>query len=160
MNAHHLPVSASTPASASVPCQTRLPDFSAYRRVATRDPSSVNKDSHANRAGFTYLVSGTFGVVGLYSAKKTVCGLIDTLSPAADAVADAKIEIKLNSIPEGKNVVFMWRGKPLFVRHRTEEEISTERGVDVATLRDPEKDEDRVKEAEWLIIIGVCTHLG
>ncbi len=85
---------------------------------------------------------------------------MSSLSPGADAIADAKIEIKLNSIPEGKNVVFMWRGKPLFVRHRTDEEIETERGVDMAQLKDPEKDEERAKEAEWLVVIGVCTHLG
>jgi ubiquinol-cytochrome c reductase iron-sulfur subunit len=60
----------------------------------------------------------------------------------------------------GKNVVFKWRGKPLFVRHRTQEEIDEVNGVDVATLRDPQPDSDRVVKPEWLILIGVCTHLG
>jgi ubiquinol-cytochrome c reductase iron-sulfur subunit len=54
----------------------------------------------------------------------------------------------------GKNVVFKWRGKPLFVRHRTQEEIDEVNGVDVATLRDPQPDSDRVVKPEWLILIG------
>ena len=60
----------------------------------------------------------------------------------------------------GKNVVFKWRGKPLFVRHRSAEEVENERSVDVSSLRDPEHDADRVQQDEWLVLIGVCTHLG
>lgn len=60
----------------------------------------------------------------------------------------------------GKNATFKWRGKPLFIRHRTADEVSRERSVDVGILRDPQKDEDRVTKPEWLIVIGVCTHLG
>lgn len=108
----------------------------------------------------------------------------------------AKIEIKLGDIPEGKNVTFKWRGKPLFIRHRytsldslaiylllhiamdskvinntsiiimtrsfcrTAEEIDTETKVDINTLRDPQPDSDRVKKPQWLVVLGVCTHLG
>jgi len=82
------------------------------------------------------------------------------MSATADVLAMAKIEIKLGDIPEGKNVTFKWRGKPLFVRHRTQEEIETEAAVDVSTLRDPEHDTDRVKDPEWLVLLGICTHLG
>lgn len=60
----------------------------------------------------------------------------------------------------GKNMVFKWRGKPLFVRHRTTEEIEDVRSVDVNSLRDPAHDADRVKKDDWLVVIGVCTHLG
>lgn len=72
----------------------------------------------------------------------------------------AKIEINLNDIPAGKNVVLKWRGKPLFVKHRTPEEIERERAVDITTLRDPETDEQRVKNPDFLVVLGVCTHLG
>ncbi len=137
-----------------------VPDFSAYRRKGNSDPTAPNSASFEERASFYYLMSGTFGVVGLYSAKKVVCGLIDTMSPAADALAMAQVEVKLEDIPEGKNTTVKWRGKPLFVRHRTPEEIKTEQAVDISQLRDPEKDEERVKKPEWLVVIGVCTHLG
>ena len=72
----------------------------------------------------------------------------------------AKIEVKLGDIPEGKSVTFKWRGKPLFIRHRTPEEIATERGIALSTLRDPQQDEERTKRPEWLVVLGVCTHLG
>lgn len=82
------------------------------------------------------------------------------MSASADVLALAKIEIKLAEIPEGKSVTFKWRGKPLFIRHRTGEEISTEQSVAPSTLRDPQTDAERVQKAEWLVVIGVCTHLG
>lgn len=82
------------------------------------------------------------------------------MSASADVLALAKIEIKLGDIPEGKNVTFKWRGKPLFIRHRTAEEIATEQSVAVATLRDPQHDNERTQDAKWLVVLGVCTHLG
>ena len=60
----------------------------------------------------------------------------------------------------GKNMTFKWRGKPLFIRHRTAQEIEAETSIDPATLRDPQHDNERVKDPEWLVILGVCTHLG
>ncbi|NWY95606.1 UCRI protein, partial [Loxia curvirostra] len=71
----------------------------------------------------------------------------------ADVLALSKIEIKLSDIPEGKNMAFKWRGKPLFVRHRTQAEIAQEAGVDVSQLRDPQHDLDRVKKPEWVILV-------
>lgn len=61
----------------------------------------------------------------------------------------------------GKSATFMWRGKPVFVRHRTQEQIEKERSVPVNELRDPQADEARaISKPEWLVVIGVCTHLG
>lgn len=109
---------------------------------------------------FSYAVTGSMmGMTG-YAAANIVTNLVNSLNATADVLALAKIEIKLSDIPEGKNMVFKWRGKPLFVRHRTPEEIQKERSVDVATLRDPQSDDDRVKDPEWLVVLGVCTHLG
>ncbi|NXC70886.1 UCRI protein, partial [Fregetta grallaria] len=71
----------------------------------------------------------------------------------ADVLALSKIEIKLSDIPEGKNMAFKWRGKPLFVRHRTQAEINQEAAVDLAKLRDPQHDLDRVKKPEWVILV-------
>ena len=60
----------------------------------------------------------------------------------------------------GKNMTFKWRGKPLFIRHRTAAEIEAEVSIDPNSLRDPQSDAERVKDPEWLVILGVCTHLG
>jgi len=106
------------------------------------------------------LFTGALGVSGAYAATSTVNSLLSTLSASADVLAMAKIEINLSDVPEGKSMVFKWRGKPLFVRHRTAEEIEREQAVDVATLRDPEADGDRVQKPEYLVVLGVCTHLG
>lgn len=82
------------------------------------------------------------------------------MSASADVLAMAKIEIKLSDIPEGKSVTFKWRGKPLFIRHRTAAEIAQEQSVPVTSLRDPQHDSERTKNPEWLVVLGVCTHLG
>ncbi|THH17400.1 hypothetical protein EW146_g3391 [Bondarzewia mesenterica] len=82
------------------------------------------------------------------------------MSASADVLALAKVEVELANIPEGKNVVIKWRGKPVFIRHRTAGEIEEARQVDWKSLRDPQSDEERVKKPEWLVMLGVCTHLG
>lgn len=82
------------------------------------------------------------------------------MSPSADVLALAKIEVKLGDIPEGKNATFKWRGKPLFIRHRGAAEIEREKSVDLGSLRDPQHDDERATKPEWLVLIGVCTHLG
>lgn len=82
------------------------------------------------------------------------------MSASADVLAQAKVEIDLSQIPEGKNVIIKWRGKPVFIRHRTSSEIEDAEKVDINKLRDPQEDKDRVKKPEWLIMLGVCTHLG
>ena len=92
--------------------------------------------------------------------KDAIVGLLSTMSPSADVLAMATIEVDLSAIPEGKNVVLKWQGKPLFVRHRTAEEIDAAKNVDLSTLRDPQADDARVQRDQWMILIGVCTHLG
>lgn len=86
-------------------------------------------------------MAGASGVGGAYAAKGIVSTFVSSMSASADVLAMAKIEIKLSDIAEGKNVTFKWRGKPLFVRHRTAGEIETERQVPVSSLRDPESDD-------------------
>ncbi|XP_013135931.1 PREDICTED: cytochrome b-c1 complex subunit Rieske, mitochondrial [Papilio polytes] len=136
------------------------PDFSAYRRKETLDPKSKAKENVDARNSFTYLVAGAGGVAGGDAAKSVVTHFVSSMAAAADVLALAKIEINLAEIPEGKSVTFKWRGKPLFIRHRTAEEITTEKAVPLDQLRDPEPDEKRAQDPEWLVVIGVCTHLG
>lgn len=95
-----------------------------------------------------------------YGAKAIVRDIVANVAPSADVLAMAKVEVKLSDIPEGKNITIKWRSKPLFIRHRTEAEIDKERSVDLGTLRDPQSDDQRTKKPEWLILLGICTHLG
>ena len=103
---------------------------------------------------------GGLGLLTSAGAKSTVETFISSMSASADVLAMAKVEVDLSSIPEGKNVIVKWQGKPVFVRHRTAEEIQEANSVDVASLKDPQADADRVKQPEWLVMLGVCTHLG
>ncbi|CAD1477553.1 unnamed protein product [Heterotrigona itama] len=136
------------------------PDFTDYRHNAVKDPTTKSKESAESRKSFAYIATATTAVCTIYSTKTIVHDLVSYLSASADVLALAKIEVKLDSIPEGKNAVFKWRGKPLFVRHRTQKEIDTESQVNVSSLRDPQADTERVKKSEWLVVLGVCTHLG
>ncbi|MBN3283744.1 UCRI protein, partial [Polyodon spathula] len=156
-------VSASINGAASVRfahSDIRVPDFSDYRRPEVQNPNKSSQDSSDGRKGFSYLLTGATVVVSAYAAKTVVSQFISTMSASADVLALSQIEIKLSDIPEGKNVTFKWRGKPLFVRHRTPKEIEVEAGVNMAELRDPQHDLDRVKKPKWMIVLGVCTHLG
>ncbi|MBN3326585.1 UCRI protein, partial [Atractosteus spatula] len=138
----------------------RVPDFSDYRRPEVLDSDKPSQQSSEARRGFSYLLTGATAVVTAYTAKTVVTQFISTMSASADVLALSKIEVKLSDIPEGKNMTFKWRGKPLFVRHRTAKEIEQEAGVNLSELRDPQHDLDRVQKPKWVIVIGVCTHLG
>ncbi|KAL7741703.1 hypothetical protein ACLKA6_000324 [Drosophila palustris] len=137
----------------------QVPDFTPYRREAVKDARRRNESTEERKA-FSYMMVGAGAVGGAYAAKGLVNAFVSSMSATADVLAMAKIEIKLADIPEGKSVTFKWRGKPLFIRHRTPSEIQTERSVATSELRDPETDEQRVIKPEWLVVIGVCTHLG
>lgn len=130
---------------------TQIPDFSHYKK-GSDDPSR-------GRA-FTYMMLGTTGVLAASGAKNVVTAFVSQLAPAADILALAKAEVDLTSIPEGKNVTIKWRGKPVFIRHRTAQEIQEAQAVPMSELRDPQADADRVKTPEWLVVLGICTHLG
>jgi len=136
-------------ASASFCDAPSVPDFTPYK---------ASSDS-TNRA-LSYFMVGSMGVISASVAKSTVTGFLETMAASADVLALAKVEIELASIPEGKNVILKWRGKPVFVRHRTKDEIEEARQTEWKTLRDPESDESRTKKPEWLVMLGVCTHLG
>lgn len=88
--------------------------------------------------------------------------LIGQMNPAADTLALASIEYDLSKVTEGMQAVVKWRGKPLFVRHRTAAEIKSAQTADLKSLKDPQPDAERVKEGkeQYLVVIGVCTHLG
>ncbi|CAG8501159.1 11693_t:CDS:2 [Cetraspora pellucida] len=129
---------------------TIVPDFSKYRK---------SSDENTSRA-FTYLMVGTTGALTAAGAKNSITDFLVNMSASADILALAKVEVDLAKIPEGKNVVIKWRGKPVFIRHRTSGEIAEANATQLSELRDPQNDSDRVKKPEWLVMLGVCTHLG
>lgn len=99
-------------------------------------------------------------MVSAAAAKATVQDFLSSMSASADVLALAKVEVNLAAVPEGKNIIVKWRGKPVFIRHRTAHEIAEARSVPISALRDPETDDQRVKDPSWLIMLGICTHLG
>lgn len=111
----------------------------------------------ATRRDFLYIASGA--VVGL-GAVITAWPIINSMNPSADVLALATIEVDLSTIAEGQALTVMWRGKPVFIRHRTKEEIDEARAVPLDELRDPQTDEERAIKPEYLVMVGVCTHLG
>ena len=82
------------------------------------------------------------------------------MNPDASERALASTEVDISGIERGQSITVLWRGKPVFIKRRTEEEIQKARKVDLKELPDPEKDEDRAKNPEWLVMLGMCTHLG
>ena len=100
------------------------------------------------------------GVLSASVVKSSVTEFLGTTFASVDVLVLAKVEVELGSIPEGMNAIIKWRGKPVFIRHRTQDEIDEACKVDWKVLRDPQPDDDRVKKPEWLVMLGVCTHLG
>jgi len=86
--------------------------------------------------------------------------LINQMNPAADTLALASIEVDVSKIAEGQAITVKWRGKPVFIRHRTKDEIATADAANIDEMRDPQTDADRVQKPEILVIQGICTHLG
>src|SRR3546814_8557333 len=97
------------------------------------------------------------GAVGLASV---VWPFIHQMNPAAGLLAMSTTDVDLSPIQVGQAITVVWQGKPVFVRHRTEQEIEEAQSVDLGALPDPEPDAERVEKPEWLVVVGVCTHLG
>ena len=117
----------------------------------------MSKKIQSERRDFLFTVTYTIGVVGIGA---TIWPLIDQMNPDSSAKALATTEVNVSSVELGKTITVLWRGKPIFIRRRTKEEIEEASAVDLKDLKDPEKDEDRAKNPEWLVMVGVCTHLG
>jgi ubiquinol-cytochrome c reductase iron-sulfur subunit len=115
------------------------------------------KGDNGSRRDFLYIATGAFATVG---AGVATWPFIDQMNPAADVLALASLQVDVSGIAPGNALTVKWRGKPVFIRHRTPEEVQQARAVNLSELRDPVRDEDRVQEAEWLIVVGICTHLG
>ena len=118
---------------------------------------SGHPEDGGTRRDFLYLAAGAVGAVG---AGIAVWPIIDSMNPSAEVLALATTEVDLSPIEEGQRVTVTWRGNPVFIDHRTEQQIAAARDVILEELPDPQSDEDRVQRPEWLVMVGVCTHLG
>lgn len=131
---------------------------------------TTHHDGDASRRDFLYVATGAAGVVTTGAA---VWPLVDQMNPSADVLAMATLDVDVTAVEEGSQITVKWRGKPVFVRHRTPEEIAAARAVDGAALPDnmsragdaPTADASDANRAlgengEYLVMVGVCTHLG
>ena len=114
-------------------------------------------DKKPKRREFLFTASYAVGAVGVGAV---VWPLVDQMNPDASVKALASTEVDVSSVKPGNTITVLWRGKPVFIRRRTPEEISDAKSVKMEDLIHPEKDEDRAKNPEWLVMVGVCTHLG
>ncbi len=121
------------------------------------DPHASGEDP--SRRDFIYIATGA-AAAGAVAA--LAWPFIDQMNPAGDTLALASIEFDLTKVAKGQQVTVKWRGKPLFIRYRTEKEIAEAVAADHADMRDPATDESRHKpgKAQYLILVGTCTHLG
>ena len=114
-------------------------------------------EKKVKRRDFIFTATYAVGAVGVAA---TVWPLVDQMNPDASVKALASTEVDVSSVEPGKTITILWRGKPVFIKRRTQNEIDEARSVRMEDLPDPEKDEDRAKNPEWLVMLGVCTHLG
>lgn len=126
-------------------------------KMADVSQTTENGQDEPNRRDFLGI---SFAATSAVGGAVFVWPIIDSMNPSKDVLALASTEVDLSGIEPGQAITVKWRGKPVFIRHRTEVEIEAARAVDVSTLVDPQSDEERVEKPEWLVMIGVCTHLG
>lgn len=153
-SAHELGTISDMPATVSAvknPTSKIVYDEYNHARHPPGDPS---------KRAFAYFVltGGRFVYASLI--RLLVLKFVLSMSASKDVLALASLEVDLSSIEPGTTVTVKWRGKPVFIRRRTEDDINMANSIDVNSLRDPQEDSVRVKNPEWLIVIGVCTHLG
>ena len=122
-----------------------------------KNTKEVTVEDVETRRDFLQMSGAAMGAVGVACF---AAPLINSLNPAKDTLALATIEVDISDLQPGQAKTEMWQGKPVFIKRRTPEEIKEAEDVDVATLIDPQTDEERVEKPEWLVVIGICTHLG
>ena len=130
-------------------------EFKLYYAIKEIQIMSEKPDS--KRRDFLQLSTLSIGAVGTAAF---IWPFLKSMSPAEDTLALGTTEVDVSSIEEGQSVTVKWRGKPVFIRKRTKDEIDEAKTVNIEDLKDPEEDINRVKKDEWLVLVGVCTHLG
>lgn len=104
----------------------------------------------AEQRGFTYLIFGANKFIYASAVRIGAIKFIATMSASRDVLALASAEFDVSAVDEGQTITVKWRGKPVFIRHRTADEIAESESVPLDVLRDPQTDTERVQEKEWL----------
>jgi len=125
--------------------------------AAALDDNAPIGDVDADRRAFLVNTTTAFGLAG---AACVAAPFIKSMAPNRAVRAQATVDINLAQIPLGEVKTFLWQGKPVFIWHRNAEQIARAKAGDATATMDPEKDAARVKKDEWLILLGICTHLG
>jgi len=120
-------------------------------------PVEEGETPQETRRDFLQMSGAAMGAIG---AACFAAPLVNSLNPAKDTLALATIEVDVSNIAPGQSTTEMWQGKPVFIKHRTAEQIAQAKTDDAAALIDTELDGDRVQKDEWLVVVGICTHLG
>ncbi len=123
--------------------------------TASTSPEIV--DDEVTRRDFLLIATGSVAAVG---AALAAWPFIDSMNPAADTLALASTGVDLSPVEVGQRLTVVWRGKPVFIDHRTDKEIEAAEAVPLNQLVDPQPDSMRVQKPQWLVVVGVCTHLG
>ena len=125
--------------------------------------ASATAHDHASpepeRRDFLKLLGTSAAVIGVGAL---AWPLIDSMNPSSDVLALSSVDVDLSPVTAGMGITIVWRGKPVFVRRRTPEEIKAAQAVPLSAMIDPAPDASRVKAGheEWVVMIGICTHLG
>ena len=138
--------------------QTSLDELGSVDHGYTED--RIDKVADPERRAFTYLLLSTVRFAYASSARLLVVKFVASMSASAEVLALAFSEFDLSEIEMGKTVTVKWRGKPVFIRRRTPEEIAEEEAVPMELLRDQELDADRCIKQEFMVVLGICPHLG
>lgn len=120
----------------------------------------VDKVAEPERRAFTYFMLSGARFAYASAARLFVVKLVSSMSASAEVLALAFSEFDLSQLEVGKAVTVKWRGKPIFIRKRSEAEIEKERAVPMSLLRDQETDDERAVKPEFIVVIGICPHLG
>jgi ubiquinol-cytochrome c reductase iron-sulfur subunit len=152
------------PTTAGAELQPRRLFASPQREIEDKMADTSTAASHGQpgdvtKRDFLKLVAGAGAAIGTVAM---AWPLIDSMNPSKDVLAMSSVEVDLSPIAVGQGITLMWRGKPVFVRHRTEKEIKDAEAVQLGQLIDPQADDARVKsgEKQWIVLVGICTHLG
>ena len=116
-----------------------------------------NNNSKPTRRDFIYTLTASLGVLG---AGASVWPIVSQMNPDSSVKAMSTVEVDISKVDKGNEITVMWRGKPVFIKRRTEDEITKARNISLKELPHPEKDQKRVIKDEWLVVVGICTHLG
>ena len=128
-----------------------------WGKVVSANDKKAESNKEETRRDFLHVSTITIGAIG---SATFMWPFIKSMNPAEDTLALGTTEVDISNIDEGQSITVTWRGKPVFIRKRSKEDIAEAKNAKLSNLPDPEKDSDRVKKEDWLILVGVCTHLG